>query len=203
MYLLQGLTLGFTASATPGPFLAYLLSQTLKNGWKRTLPATLAPLLSDGPIIALVLLILTQTPTWLLKALQIAGGIFILYLARGAYLSFKHFEPDTPYGGQANRKNLFEATIMNLLNPNPYIFWGSVGGPLLLKGWRESPAHGAIFILGFYLLLVGGFVGFTLLFGTTRRLGPKVSRILSGISAVVLLLFGLYQLGTGIVGLTS
>ncbi|MBI1880094.1 MAG: hypothetical protein HYR94_18055 [Chloroflexi bacterium] len=80
VYFLQGLTLGLSATATPGPFQAFLLAQTLKNGWKRTLPATLAPLVTDGPIIFLVLLVLTQTPGWFLNVLQIAGGLFVLYL---------------------------------------------------------------------------------------------------------------------------
>ncbi|HXW00521.1 MAG TPA: lysine transporter LysE, partial [Anaerolineae bacterium] len=78
LYFLQGLTLGLSATATPGPFQAFLLAQALKYGWKRTLPATLAPLVSDGPIIFLVLLVLTQTPAWFLNSLQIAGGVFVL-----------------------------------------------------------------------------------------------------------------------------
>lgn len=66
-FLFQGITLGFSAGVSPGPFQAYLFSQTLKNGGRRTLPAVLAPLLSDGPII---LLVLTQTPAWFLRAVQ-------------------------------------------------------------------------------------------------------------------------------------
>ncbi|NJN95941.1 MAG: hypothetical protein HC875_18455 [Anaerolineales bacterium] len=43
LYFLQGLTLGLSATAAPGPFQAFLLGQALKHGWKQTLPATLAP----------------------------------------------------------------------------------------------------------------------------------------------------------------
>ncbi|NJN98663.1 MAG: LysE family transporter [Anaerolineales bacterium] len=81
---MQGLTLGLSATAAPGPFQAFLLGQALKHGWKQTLPATLAPLVSDGPIIFLVLLVLTQTPLWFLNGLQIVGGLFVLYLAKGS-----------------------------------------------------------------------------------------------------------------------
>ena len=80
-FFLRGLALGLPAAAQPGPFQAYLLSQTMKNGWRHTLPAALAPLLSDGPIIILVVLILTQLPPWFLRVVRIAGGVFILYLA--------------------------------------------------------------------------------------------------------------------------
>ena len=69
-YLLQGLGYGGAAAAQPGPFQAYLLSQTLKNGLRSTLVAALAPLMSDGPIVLLVLLVLTQMPDWFVAALR-------------------------------------------------------------------------------------------------------------------------------------
>jgi threonine/homoserine/homoserine lactone efflux protein len=48
-YLTIGVTYAFAAAVQPGPFQAYLISLTLVNGWRRTLPAVLAPLLSDFP----------------------------------------------------------------------------------------------------------------------------------------------------------
>lgn len=65
LYLLQGIGYGFAAAAQPDPFQTYLISQTLLKGWKRTLPAAFAPLVSDGPIIALCLLVLSRVPLWL------------------------------------------------------------------------------------------------------------------------------------------
>ena len=65
-YLISGLTLGFSAAFTPGPFQAFLLSQTTKFGWKRTLLTAFAPLLSDGPIILVMVFVLSQTPDWFL-----------------------------------------------------------------------------------------------------------------------------------------
>ncbi|MBK9210593.1 MAG: hypothetical protein IPL71_20865 [Anaerolineales bacterium] len=56
----------------PGSFQTYLISQTLTRGWKRTLPAALAPLISDGPIILICLLLLSQVPDWLKRFLHIA-----------------------------------------------------------------------------------------------------------------------------------
>jgi threonine/homoserine/homoserine lactone efflux protein len=84
-YILQGMAYGFAAATQPGPFQTYLILQALKRGWKRTLPMALAPLLSDGPIILLVLLVLTQVPLWLVRSLRVAGGFFLIYLAIGAW----------------------------------------------------------------------------------------------------------------------
>lgn len=49
-YVVFGLTYGFACAVQPGPFQAYLVSLALAHGWRRALPAALAPLLSDGPI---------------------------------------------------------------------------------------------------------------------------------------------------------
>lgn len=197
LYLAQGLVLGGTAAAQPGPFQAYLLSQTLKNGWRRTIWAAFAPLLSDGPIVTLVLLILTQTPDWFLTLMQLVGGLFLLYLAWGAYHTFKTADfiqppPDT------GKQNMFEAALMNALSPNPYIFWATIAGPILIEGWRQSPALGISFVLGFYGTLIGGFAGFILIFAVARRFDARLNRLLSGVSALVLCGFGLFQLLSGL-----
>lgn len=196
-YFFRGLILGLPAAATPGPFQAYLLSQTLKNGWQRTLPAALAPLFSDGPIIALVLLVLTSMPPSLLAAVKVIGGLFILYLSWGAWQSYRHFVPAT-VEGENRRQSLLEASMMNLLNPAPYLYWSTVGGPLLLEGWRRGTGEGVGFLLGFYGTMVGGSALLILLFATAGRLGAQVNRGLIGFSTVALALFGLYQLWSGI-----
>src|SRR5512137_840532 len=93
LYLLQGLTLGMSAAATPGPFQAFLLNQSARIGWRRTLPAACSPLISDGPIIVLVMLILTSMPWWFIETLRFGGGLFLLYLSRTAFRAARQ-KPD-------------------------------------------------------------------------------------------------------------
>ena len=83
----------FASAVQPGPFLAYLISQSLTHGWRRTLPAAFAPLLSDGPIIIVVLFILTRLPPTMLIYLRLAGGVFLLY-ACGAFRNWRAFRAD-------------------------------------------------------------------------------------------------------------
>jgi len=198
-YILQGIGYGFAAAVQPGPFQTYIISQTLTRGWKRTLPAALAPLISDGPIIALCLLMLSQVPLWLQRFLYIAGGLFILYLAYGAYKSWRNFDSNIPSPETGTQQSVLKAALMNALSPGPYIYWSLVTGPILLKGWREMPANGIGFLAGFYLMIVSSLIAIILVFGTAARLGPKVNRILLGISAVALFCFGVYQLWQGII----
>lgn len=198
IYLTQGLLLGGAAAAQPGPFQAYLLSQTLRHGWRRTIWAAFAPLLSDGPIVALVLLVLTQTPDWLLHVLQIGGGLFLLTLAWSAYRAVQTAVPNQLPPETAVRRSLLQAAMMNALSPNPYIFWATIAGPILIEGWRQSPSWGASFVFGFYGTLIGGFAAFVIFFALTRRIDPRLNEWLAYFSAAALFLFGLYQLAQGI-----
>ena len=198
LYILQGIGYGFAAAAQPGPFQTYLISQTLLNGWKRSLPAAFAPLLSDGPIIVLSLLLLSQVPPRFQRVFYVAGGLFILYLAYGNYKSWKDFDPGLPFVETDVQQRVLKAALINTLNPNPYIFWSLVTGPILMKGWREVPLYGVGFLTGFYLTMILGFVTLILIFGLARQLGTRVNHLLLGISAVALFCFGLYQLWMGI-----
>ena len=199
-FLLQGIGYGFSAAVQPGPFQTYLISQTLLNGWRRTLIAALAPLLSDGLIIVTVLLILTRVPAAFRLALQLAGGVFILYLAWGAFRAWRRFDvavPPAPAAG-AGAQSLLRAALMNFLNPNPWIFWSLVTGPILIRAWGESPDKGIAFLIGFYGAMIACLALIIILFGTARRLGPRVSRAALGVSAVALAGFGIYQIIKGI-----
>jgi len=199
-YLLQGIGFGLAAAAQPGPFQTYLVSQTLLKGWQRTLPAAFAPLISDGPIILLCLFVLSQVPDWMQRILYFAGGLFILYLAFGAYKAWRDFNPSLPAPEARTQQSVLKAALMNALNPNPYMYWTLVMGPILLRGWRETPLHGIGFLAGFYVTIVLSLMGIILVFGTTQRFGPKVNRALLGVSAVALLCFGVYQLWLGTAG---
>ncbi len=198
-YLIPGIAYGFAAAVTPGPLSMYLLSQAVTVGWRRTLPAAFAPLISDGPVSVLILGILSQVPARVVQFLRLPGGLFILYLAFEAWKSWRSFEEKSadPVPSAAP-SNLWKAAIINWLNPNLYLGWSIIVAPIVLSGWRESPAKGAAFIIGFYTTIIGTMIGMVILFAAARTLGPKVRRILIGMSSIGLACFGLYQLWMGI-----
>jgi threonine/homoserine/homoserine lactone efflux protein len=200
-YILQGIGYGFAAAVQPGPFQTYVLSQALNRGWRRALPMALAPLLSDAPIIILVLLVLSQVPDWLQRFLYIASGLFILYLARGAFKAWRTFDANTTLEASPSQQGLLKAVLMNVVSPGPYLFWSLITGPILLEGWRGAPALGIGFLAGFYTAMIASLAALILLFGLAKHLGPKVNRILLGISAIALVGFGLYQLWRGVTGM--
>jgi len=197
-FLLQGLTLGFAAGAQPGPFQTYLITQTLSQGWRRVWIAAFAPLLSDGPIVTLVLLVLSQVPDWFQRVLQIIGGLFVLYLAFGAYKAWKNFQPDAETAPQTGPKSLLRAAMMNALSPGPYLFWSLVMGPMIVSTWRENPANALSIVLAFYIAMIGLNFGVVLLFGQAVRFGNQVRKAMLGLSVLMLAVFGIYQLWQGV-----
>jgi threonine/homoserine/homoserine lactone efflux protein len=197
-FLLQGLTIGFAAGAQPGPFQAYIISQTLSRGWRRTWIAAFAPLLSDGPIVTLVLLVLSQVPDWFQRVLQIAGGTFVLYLAWGAYKTWKSFSLEEETTAQDGPQSLLQAAMMNALSPGPYLGWSLIMGPLVVTAWRENPTNAIFFVMSFYLAMISLNLLVIILFGMATRFGNQVRKAMLGLSVLALAGFGIYQLWQGI-----
>ena len=197
-YLIFGIVYAFAAAVQPGPLQTYIISQTLKKGWRATLPTAFAPVISDGPILILVLFLLSAIPDNFIIILRIGGGLFLLYLGYRAFKSWQEFDADETISNESSQQTLFKAVFINLLNPAPYLGWSLIMGPLFLEGWRIEPSYGIALIIGFYLTMILTLAGIIILFGFARKLGPKVSKILLGMSAVVLFVFGIYQLWLGI-----
>ncbi len=189
---LQGLALGISAAATPGPFQTYLINQTLTKGWRQAAPIAFAPLISDIPIVITVVMLLDQLPKAFLRWIGLAGGIFILYLGWRLWKQWRAHQDNFTQMDQSGseRKGLLNGILMNALSPGPYVFWALVNGPILLSALHQSWLHAAAFILGFYGTLIGGFLGIVALFQLAHQLGPGVVRSLTLLSIIILVLFG-------------
>jgi threonine/homoserine/homoserine lactone efflux protein len=202
-YFLQGAALGFSAAATPGSLQTLLISETLLGGFKRGARITLAPLITDAPIIIAVLFVLQRMPPIVVQVLSLAGGVFVLYLAWSLFKQWRqgtqvqvNVEGAQPIGW----KGLWRASIVNWLNPNPYLFWTLVGGPTLIAALNQSVAYGVAFLIGMYGVFLGGMLIIAAVFHFARNFGPRVVRGLLLISIVVLAIFGALLIQRGLSG---
>ena len=187
--LISGVVLGVSAGASPGPLLALVISQTLQYGPREGMKVALAPLLTDLPIILVSLLILSRFSevNWVLALLSLVGGGYVLYLAYESIRAGAVALDEAPAAPQSIRRG----GLVNALSPHPYLFWITVGGPLMV-GWRaENPAAPAFFILGFYVFLVGTKIGVALVVGRSRRfLSGRLYRYIIRGLGVMLAVFG-------------
>ncbi|MBC8424690.1 hypothetical protein H8E07_11260 [bacterium] len=88
-----GAGLAFAAAVQPGPLQAFLFSRVTVIGWRRTLPAAFAPLLSDGPIALLALLVLGRLSPSFQSVHRAVGGLFLLYLAWKTIRQWRQHDP--------------------------------------------------------------------------------------------------------------
>ncbi len=195
-YILFGGSYAFASAIQPGPLQAFLLSRVAQNGWKRTLPAALSPLLSDGPIVLVVLLLLKRVPGQLSWVLHVAGGCFLLYLAAASYRKWRT-DRESSDGGSSAPRTVLQAVAVNILNPNPYLAWSLVLGPQVLEAWSHSPLHAVVFVGAFYVTMVTSLALTILLFSASQLFGLRGRRVVVLVSATALAVLGVYLLFAG------
>ena len=187
-----GLALGLGAGLAPGPLLAVMVAATLDRGFAAGVRVAAAPLVTDAPIVALCVLVLQGLPGEVLAGLSLAGAAFV------AYLAYDALRP-VPAAAATARSDLRRGVLVNLLSPHPWLFWITVGGPLLVDAAEDSPAAAVGFVAAFYVLLVGSKVAIAGLVAAGRRdrwrraVAP-LSAALLAVAAVALLLDGISRL---------
>jgi threonine/homoserine/homoserine lactone efflux protein len=125
------------------------------------------------------------------------GGVFLLYLAAQAARVARTVQTPAAPSASPAHQTVLKAALVNLLNPNPYLAWALILGPILIGAWRQAPGHGIVFLVAFYVTMVLATALIVLVFSAARSLGPRIARVLVGVSAAALGAFGLYQLWTG------
>jgi len=197
-YLLTAAAIGFSAGVTPGPLQAVFLSYAIKGGWKKALPAAFAPLVTDMPVILLVLVILNNLPESFLRILQIGGALFIFYLAWESLQAYRQFREIEAAQDTSTWGTLLKAATMNILGPGPWLFWSLLNGPNLLLVWAMSPWWGVAYLVSFYGVFILSNIALILVFSSMRKMGEGVRRSLLLVSAIILAGFGIYQLLQGL-----
>ncbi len=158
-----GVGLGLSAGFTPGPLTTVVISESLENGVKNGLKVAFAPFLTDMPIILLSMFIMVKVAGFqqVLGGISILGGCFLLYLG---FVNF-NLKPVVLTTGGNKSNALLKGVMANFLSPNPYLFWISVGGPILHQADFLS---GALFMVCFYGMLISIKMGMAVVAGKSR-----------------------------------
>ena len=127
---IAALTLGITAGLKPGPLGIYVIHQTLSHGARAGLLASVAPFVSDGPIILGSFLLVNAFKQFdlFITTVSVLGAMYIAYIA----IKIINTGPIAQQAAHAP-SSFLTAVKINLLNPAPYIFWSTVGGTYLLQ----------------------------------------------------------------------
>ena len=194
--IFAGILLGIYAGLSPGPMLLLVVSQTIKHEFKEGLKVAFAPLISDIPIIIISLIIISFLEGYksILGIIFILGGLYLVYLA---YESFK-FKPLDVDVDVSNPKSLRKGVTLNLLNPAPYIFWITIGSPIIIPAYNVNPVAPLEFIISFYIFLVGAKICVAYITGKSREfVTGKIYMHIMNILGILISIFAIIYLYTG------
>jgi threonine/homoserine/homoserine lactone efflux protein len=196
-FLSAGIVLGLSSGFSPGPLLALIISQTLQHGIKEGIKVAVAPLITDFPILLLSLFVLSRLANFrsILGVISLIGGLFVLKLAYDSIrtkklaIALQDTEP----------KSLSKGALVNALNPNPYLFWLTVGAPMIIKIWTESPFTAIMFVVSFLGCLVGAKIFVAALVGKSRHLlSDRIYGYLMRVLGVLLIVFAILLFKDGL-----
>lgn len=190
-FIASAAVFGLAGGFGPGPLLTLVVAETLAHGIGAGVRVSLAPVLTDAPIIAVSLLLISKLSSsgWILGAISIAGGVAVMTIGvndirRGA-------ERAAETGGAPD--SLRRGVIVNFLNPHPYVFWFGVGGPMVVRAAADHTAVAVAFVAVFYGLMVGSKVLIAWITARSRaflhgRAYDAAIRVLGGLMVVFALL---------------
>ena len=196
-YLVSGIFLGVAAGVSPGPLLALVITETLMHSRKEGILVAIAPVVTDVPIIAVTMYILSKLSNsdTILAILSLAGAVFIGYIAYESIMT-----RDVNLGiHQVKPQSIRKGVITNFLSPHPYLFWMTIGAPAVLKAFQVNIASAVSFIAGFYVLLVGSKVLIALLVDRSKNfLKSRTYIYIIRATGIILLCFAVLFLKDGL-----
>ena len=150
---LAGITLGVVEGVKPGPLLTTVIKETLTNGFKGGIRAASAPFFTDGPLIIFSIFMasyIADQPL-LFCGIAVLGAIF---LTRMGMECFNPVIPDIDATDVDLTQSLKKGILTNLLNPNAYIFWLLIGGPLMATAADSEPIAPFAYAISFLVSIV-------------------------------------------------
>lgn len=160
-FLALGSFLGLAAGTSPGPLLAVTISETLQHGKWEGIKVAVSPLITDLPIILSVLYVLSHLTSYnfIIGIIAFFGASYLIYSG----IESLKIKKDSVELNVEKEDALKKGVIVNFGNPHPYVFWFSIGGPIIYKSLNTHVSATVLFISGFYSFLVGSKVAITLI----------------------------------------
>lgn len=201
--VLAAVSLGLFAGVSPGPLMALVLTASLERGFRAGALAAIAPLLTDAPVILLSFAVLGRVPENFLAGVTVAGGVFVAWIGVQTIVEARGpLAPGRVPPATSDRRYVWRGAMVNLLSPHPWIFWFTVGTPLMIERWAVARWESVAFLAIFLCLLVGCKVVIAWATSHGRRfagtLGHRRALIVLG---VLLIAFAVWLAGQGVAGL--
>ena len=189
---IAGATLGIVEGIKPGPLLTMVIRETLSGGLRAGLWTAAAPIFTDGPLVIFSLFAaawIATNPSALL-VITLAGAIF---LAQMGYECFGLEPPNMDEDAPPPTGSFLRGVITNLLNPNVYVFWFLIGGPLMASAADEEILAPIAYAITFLvtIMLTKAAIAYAI-HRASGNISAVVYRRLLAICGLVMIGFSLY-----------
>lgn len=188
-FFMTGLLLGLSAGVSPGPLFALVISETLQGNTIDGIKVAVSPLITDAPIILFCFLVLDRIKNlpFVLGTISFLGGAYVMYLG------ISSLRTRVSVSLSVDRSSaLCRGILTNAASPHPYLFWVSVGTPVMGSAMLSGPIHVVLFLAAFYFCLVGAKIALAFISGQSKHLlSSRLIVLLNRIMGILLLVFSL------------
>jgi threonine/homoserine/homoserine lactone efflux protein len=196
-FFILGTLMGLTAGVSPGPLITLVLTETLKHGRAAGIKIAISPLFTDLPIIIITLFVFSRLTQFnlILSIISLVGGVFITYLGYET-IKTKGLVFDKQTSGS---QPLWKGIIANFLSPHAYIFWATIGAPLVTEAYQISLIAAISFIFSFYLLLTGSKIVIVLIVARSKNfMGSRAYIGIMRLLGMILFIIAMYFIYDGL-----
>ncbi len=184
-----GIALGLIEGIRPGPLLTMVIRETLTGGLSAGARAAAAPIFTDGPLIVASVLLsgwIAEQPT-ILFMISVLGAGFLIWFGIDC---FRIESPDPNIGQQEVTGSFRRGVITNLLNPNVYVFWFLIGGPLMASAADDEPLAPVAYAISFLISIILVKMTIAFFFDRSRgSLSPRAYRAALGVCGLGMIAF--------------
>ena len=186
-----GVALGVIEGIKPGPLLTMVIRETLSGGLRAGVWTAAAPIFAAGPLIIVSLLAASwiSTRPSILIVISILGAAYLLKMGLECF----SIEPPSSDLAEVDVSDSFKRGVLtNLLNPNVYIFWFLIGGPLMASVADEEPLAPVAYAVTFLVSIIIVKSIIALAFDRTRgNLSRRSYSIMLSLCGVAMIFFAI------------
>ena len=184
-----GIALGIIEGIKPGPLLTMVIRESLSKGLKAGMWTAAAPIFTDGPLIIVSLFLAgwMATQPSVLFSISLLGALFLTKMGLECFT----LEAPDPDNTDTDAIGSFKrGVVTNLLNPNVYMFWFLIGGPLMASAAEQEPLAPILYAICFLITIILVKASIAWLFvGGGTWLSPRKYRIAMVICGLAMLGF--------------
>jgi threonine/homoserine/homoserine lactone efflux protein len=148
-----------------------------------------APIFTDGPLIIVSLFLAgwMATQPSVLFSISLLGALFLTKMGLECFT----LEAPDPDNTDTDASGSFKrGVVTNLLNPNVYMFWFLIGGPLMASAAEQEPLAPILYAICFLITIILVKASIAWLFvGGGTWLSPRKYRIAMVICGLAMLAF--------------